>query len=78
MADFTGMKAEVENLKTVAASAVALINGIADKVAAAIAANDAGDNSELASLASDLRAEADGLAAAVSANTPVTEPPAEG
>lgn len=73
MADFSGIRAEVENLKSVNASAIALINGIADKVAAAVAANDAGDNSELAGLADSIRSEASSLASAVSANTPAPE-----
>lgn len=69
MADFSAIKAEVENLKSVNASAIALINGIAAKVEAAVAANDAGDNSELAGLADSIRSEASSLAAAVTANT---------
>lgn len=76
MADFSGVNAEVTRLTDVVASAVALINGIADQVAAAVAANDAGDNSQLTSLADSLRSQADSLAAAVAANTP-TEPAPE-
>lgn len=76
MADFSGVNAEVTRLTDVVASAVALINGIAQKVADAVAANDAGDNSQLAGLADSLRSQADGLAAAVAANTPA-EPPVE-
>lgn len=75
MADFTGVKAEVTRLTDVVASAVALINGIADKIAAAVAANDAGDNTELTGLADSVRAQADGLAAAVAANTPAEPEP---
>lgn len=70
MADFTGLQAEVTNLTSVVASAVALINGIAAQIEAAVAANDAGDNTQLATLASDVRSQADSLAAAVAANTP--------
>lgn len=77
MADFSGVNAEVARLTDVVASAVALINGIADKIAAAVAANDAGDNTALSGLADSLRAQADGLAAAVAANTP-SEPAPEG
>lgn len=75
MADFTGINAEVTRLTDVVASAVALINGIADKIAAAVAANDAGDNTELAGLADSVRSQADSLAAAVAANTPAEPPP---
>jgi hypothetical protein len=70
MANFDELNAEVANLTSVIDSAVALINGIAAKIEEAVAANDAGDNSQLASLASSVRAQADGLAAAVTANTP--------
>lgn len=70
MADFSALQTEVSNLTSVVASAVAVINGIAAQIEAAVAANDAGDNTALASLASDVRAQADSLAAAVAANTP--------
>jgi hypothetical protein len=70
MADFSGLQAEVTNLTSVVGSAVALINGIAAQIEAAVAANDAGDNTALASLATDVRAQADSLAEAVVAKTP--------
>jgi hypothetical protein len=70
MADFTQMTAEVERNRSVAASAVALINGIAAKIEAAVQANDAGDNTALTDLATSLRSDSDALAAAVAANTP--------
>lgn len=76
MADFSGVNAEVTRLTDVVASAVALINGIAAKIDAAVAANDAGDNTQLSGLADSLRSQADSLGAAVAANTPA-EPPAE-
>lgn len=76
MADFTTMTAEVERNRTVVGSAVALINGIAGKIEAAVAANDATDNTALTDLASSLRSDSDALAAAVSANTP-SEPAPE-
>lgn len=75
MANFDELNAEVTNLTTVAESAIALINGIADKIQAAVDANDSGDNSQLKSLASSVRSQADALAAAVAANTP-SEPEA--
>ncbi len=77
MADFSGVNSEVTRLTDVVQSAVALINGIAGKIDAAVAANDAGDNTALSGLADSLRAQSDGLAAAVAANTPA-EPPVEG
>lgn len=75
MANFDELNAEISNLTSVVDSAVALINGIAAKIEAAVAANDAGDNSQLTSLASSVRAQADGLAAAVAANTPAEPTP---
>lgn len=73
MANFDALNAEVTNLTSVVDSAVALINGIAAKIEAAVAANDAGDNTALSDLASSVRSQADALASAVAANTP-TEP----
>jgi hypothetical protein len=70
MADFSGMQAEVERNRSVVGSAVALINGIAAKIDAAVAANDASDNTQLTDLANSLRSDSDSLAAAVGANTP--------
>jgi hypothetical protein len=75
MADFTELIAEVERNRSVVDSAIAAINGIATQIEAAVAANDAGDNTQLASLAASVRAQADDLGAAVAANTPA---PAEG
>lgn len=63
--DFAGLEAEVSNLSSVVDSAVALINGIAARIEAAVAASDAGDNSKLVELAASVRSNADGLAAAV-------------
>lgn len=74
MANFDGVNAEVARLTDVVTSAVALINGIAGKIQEAVAANDAGDNTALAGLADSLRAQSDGLAAAVAANTPAAPP----
>lgn len=76
MADFAELRAEVERIKAVRPSIVAIINGIADKVDAAVKANDAGDNSELAALSSDVRAEADAFAEAAVSNTPAEPAPA--
>ena len=75
MANFDELNAEVTNLTTVADSAIALINGIADKIQAAVDANDAGDNSQLKTLASSVRTQSEALAAAVAANTPAEPEP---
>lgn len=75
MANFDALNAEVTNLTSVVDSAVALINGIAAKVDAAIAANDAGDDTALAGLASSVRSQAEALANAVAANTPAEPTP---
>lgn len=71
MADFTDIEAKVENLKTVKESVIAYVNGVAQQVADAVAANDAGDNSKLSTLSADIQAQADAIAAAVVKNTPV-------
>lgn len=73
---FAGLKAEVERIKAVRPSIVAIINGIADRVKAAVDADNEGDRSQLATLESDVRAEADAFAEAAIAGTPVegTEP----
>jgi hypothetical protein len=79
MADFSNIIAKVENLKTVKESVIAYVNGVAAQVKAAVEANDAGDNSQLATLADDIQAQADAIAAAVTANTPAEpEPPPPG
>ena len=61
---------------------MAAFNGVADQIDAAIAANDAGDNSQLATLSSDVRAQASRLAGAIVTGTPAEEtetiPPTEG
>lgn len=69
MADLAGMTAEVERNRSVVGSAVALINGIAGRIDAAVAANDASDNTALTDLANSLRSDSQALADAVAANT---------
>lgn len=71
-ADFTQLTAQVERIKQVRPSIVAIIEGIADRVQAAVDADNAGDNAMLSTLSSDLRSEADALAAAAVAGTPAT------
>ena len=70
MADFTSLQAEVARNKDVAASAIAMLNGIAQKVADAVAADNLADDTMTAQLSSELSAQTDSLAAAVTANTP--------
>lgn len=70
MADFNELETEVSRNRSVDESAAALINGFQARLDEAIAANDAGDNSKLTALSSDLRSSSDALAAAVAANTP--------
>lgn len=74
MADFSQLQAEVTRNKDVAASAIAMLNGIAQKVADAVAADNLADDSVTAQLSAELSAQTDSLAAAVTANTP-GEPP---
>lgn len=78
--DLTALLAAVEKAKTVAASAVALINNFAQQTAAAVTAaleaDDAADQGSIDAAvaainaqAADLAASSDALGAAVSANT---------
>jgi hypothetical protein len=70
MADFSQLTAEVERIKQVRPSIVAIIEGIADRVQAAVDADNAGDDAQLSTLSADLRNEADAFAAAAVAGTP--------
>lgn len=72
------LKAQVTSMSSVVTSAVELIQGIADKIDEAIAADDAAEDGELSQLAADLRADATRLGDAVAANTAAKEetPPA--
>lgn len=67
--DFSELQAEVARNESVDDSAIALLNGIAARIDAAVAAAEAGNTAALTQLASDLRSSSDSLAAAVSANT---------
>lgn len=67
MAALDDLKAEVSRVKDVDASAVALLQGLSAKLDAAIKANDP---VALQALADELRGDTDGLAGAVTANTP--------
>lgn len=70
-AEFDALVAEVAEVKTVEQSAVVLIQGLADAIAAAVA-ND--DRAALADLAAQLKTSTDALAASVTANTPAAPP----
>ena len=69
-ADFTQLTAEVERIETVVPSVVAIINGIAAQIEAAVAADNLSDNTQTAGLADRVRAQADTLAAAAVTGTP--------
>ena len=71
MKELDDLTAQVEATKTVAESAITLINGIADRITAAGV-----DPAKLATLTATLKKEDEDLAAAVLANTPGMVPPA--
>lgn len=74
-ADFTPLVTEVADLTTVADSAVALMDGFEGRLAAAIAADNLSDNSNVAQFAADFSAQKTRLADAVARNTvAATEP----
>lgn len=72
MADMTGIAAQVERTKGVAASATALISTFRQRldaaIAEAVAANDDADLTALTDLSASLETETAALAAAVEAN----------
>lgn len=69
-ADFSGLNSEVTRIEEFVPAVVAIVNGIADKIAEAVAADNLADNTETAGLADRVRAQADTLAAAAVAGTP--------
>lgn len=69
MADFSQLEAQVTALEGVVPSVVAIINGIADQIVAAVEADNLADNTASAGLADRVRAQADALAAAAAANS---------
>lgn len=73
MSALTDLQTAVTNEDTVIASAVTLIQGIPALITAA-----GTDPAALAKLTSDINAQAQSLAAAVTANTPAANPPAAG
>lgn len=66
--DTSELTAEVERVKGTNASAIALINGIAARIDAAVEADNVQDATNLSALSASLRSETDALAGAVEAN----------
>ena len=79
MADqvFAELETEVTGLEGVVPSVVAIINGIADQIQAAVDADNLADSTKSAQLAGRVRAQATALAEAAAAN-PGPEPAPEG
>lgn len=77
MSQLDDLKAQVEQNASVEASAAQLIQGLADKLQAALdgAANSAQQAEAIAGVIAELRTSGDALAAAVAANTNVGQPP---
>lgn len=75
MSALSDLQAQVAANVDAEASAVTLIQGIAQQLADALAAGPGGQDPALVDLAAKLHASADALAAAVTANTPVVVPP---
>lgn len=69
MSALDDLKAQVQATTDVAASAVTLIHGLADQLAAS-----KDDPAKIAALAATLKSSSDALAAAVVANTPAAPP----
>lgn len=69
-AELDALTAQVASNTSLLQRAVTLINGIADRIAAAGL-----DPAKLTALTAELRSDDDGLAAAVAANMPVAPPP---
>lgn len=68
--DLTGLQFQVASVATVEGSAIALIQGIAEKINAAVSASDAATQAQVAELTASLKTSSDALAAAVVAGTP--------
>lgn len=70
--------ADVALQTTINQSAITLLQGLKNRLDMAIAANQQGDPTQLAALSASLEANNSALAAAITANTPVDVPPANG
>lgn len=78
MSALDDLSAQVTASTNAEASAVTLIQGLADQLKAAIAAGPGSNDAALVDLASKLHASADALGAAIVANTPAqATPPAD-
>mgnify|MGYP001312214451 CR=1 FL=1 len=71
MTDLTALTAQVQANTDIEQSAILLIKGLADQIAAA-----GSDPIAIADLVTKLKVSATALAAAIAANTPVAPPPA--
>jgi hypothetical protein len=69
-ANLLALQAQVAQNTSIEQSAVALINGIAAQLAAAIAADANGDDAALPALQASLASSSTALSAAITANTP--------
>ena len=63
-ATFTELEAEVARTEGIVPSVIALLNGVAEQIEAAVAADNLEDNTVIAGLADRVRAQANALAAA--------------
>lgn len=78
-ANFDVLATEVAEMTTVVDSAAAFMDGSDERLAAAIAADNLSDDSNVAKFAADFRAQKTKLAEAIARNTAAeNEPPAEG
>jgi len=73
--DLTGLQDAVARNTTVDTSAVELIRGITQRIQDAIAADDISDAENINALVAELNSSTDGLAGAVSENTPLVSTP---
>lgn len=77
-ADFEPLVTEIAEMTTVVDSAAAFMDGSDERLAAAIAADNLSDNSNVARFAADFKAQKTKLAEAIARNTVAeNEPPAE-
>lgn len=72
-ADFEPLVTEITELTTVVDSAAAFMDGADERLAAAIAADNLSDNSNVARFAADFKAQKTKLAEAIARNTAAEE-----
>lgn len=68
-ADFSALNDQVTRIEEITPAIVALLNGVADQIAAAVEADNLADNTQTALLADKVRAQADALAEAAVSGT---------